>query len=241
MVEGVERLVMNKNEAYAEVQELIKECKEKKKKKLDLSGYPIRSIPSEIIELTGLKKLDLRCIRLKKIPDFIGKLSSLESLSVGGIFPFRCEKGKDILLPQKPGNLLNLRHLSLGDGIVKIPDWVWNLDNLEVLRIYTNNAETVPPTILNLKKLRVLEIKGDEITSLPCEIGELLSLFSLNLQCPRLKTLPESFANLKSLRGFRFTNCNLEVIPDFISEWKELKTFDISSDAFDDFDVVEAL
>jgi len=235
MTEGLLRLVMHKKEAYAEVQELIQECKEKKKKKLDLAGYPIGSIPREITELTALKKLDLRCIRLKKIPGFIGKLYSLESLSVGAIFPFRCEKGKDILLPQKPGNLLNLRHLSLGYGIVKIPEWVWNLDNLEVLRIYNDNAETVPAAISNLKKLRVLEIMGDEITSLPHEIGELSSLISLNLECPRLKTLPDSFAGLKLLRSFRLTDCNLEVIPDYISGWKELKTFKIDDKSCDDF------
>jgi Leucine-rich repeat (LRR) protein len=215
-------LLIKDDKIYAEAQRRIAECGTKRRKKLDLSCLYLTEIPPEIAGLNSLEELDLTCGSLKKIPGFIGNIVSLKKLLIGcpNSSPHKTE---ELILPAEFGNLRNLRYLSLGYNILEIPDWVWTLDNLEVLCVYNDLIETIPSAITNLKKLYKLLVYGDKISSLPGEIGGQLQLTGLVLKCPRLTALPESFANLKIMQGFRFDVCNLTSIPDYICGWAELE------------------
>ena len=193
---------MTEDEAYAEAQRLIWECREKKGTMLNLKDFNLRTIPPEIAEL-----------------------ETLEALYLG---PF--QKKYELTLPAEMGNLKKLDYLDLGFGIREIPDWIGNLESLEILNILNDDIETIPAAISNLKKLRELWLWCDKLASLPSEMGEMLYLDSLELWCPQLKTLPESFANLKTMKSFRFFFCNLSALPDFICGWTELTDLTISMD-----------
>ncbi|MDR2730157.1 MAG: hypothetical protein LBB81_04585 [Treponema sp.] len=214
-------LLMEDSEIYAEAQRLIRECAAKKRKRLDFTSLHLTEIPPEITELKSLEELDLTSVSLKKIPGFIGNIVSLKKLLIGSSFSSAHER-EELILPAELGNLHNLQYLSLGYDIFTIPDWVWTLNNLEVLCVLNDFIETIPSAISNLKKLHKLRVYGDKISSLPNEIGG-FQLTGLDLKCPRLTVLPESFAQLKTLQGFRFTSCNLPVVPNYISGWTELE------------------
>ena len=216
-------------EIYAEAKRRIKECREKRGKKLDFSGLGLKEIPPEIAELETLTELDITGVYLKNIPAFIGKIKSLRRLSVGqnhsSIHDYDYEE--TILAPEL-GKLHNLRSLSLNYGIPEIPAWVWGLENLEGLSIYNDRIETIPAAIAGLKKLKKLRIYGEKISRLPDEIGEHLRLEAIDLECPRLKVLPDSFAKLITMRHFRFARSELTAVPDLMCHWTQLKTLEIS-------------
>jgi Leucine-rich repeat (LRR) protein len=219
----------NEDEIYAEAQRLIKECREKGKKKLDLSHLSLKVIPQEIAELKTLTELDITGYSLAKIPDFIGNISSLKRLSIG----YRHSSPHDrenVIIPDTLGSLKNLQWLYLGYRIQEIPGWLWELDNLNGLTICNDTIETIPDSIGNLKKLHSLRIHGEKISELPDGIGNLRSLQSFEIECLGLKTLPPSFSNLKKLKKFYLLCCNFSSIPDYICGLTELLELNITMD-----------
>ena len=212
---------------YAEAKKRIKECGEKRAKKLDLSKLNLKEIPPEIAELQTLEELNITSISLKKVPSFLGNILSLKKLLLGSRYS-SAHKQEKVMLPAELGNLRNLQDLSLGYDIPEIPSWVWTLDNLETLSICNDSIESIPAEIADMKRLRELQIYSEKIARLPKEIGEKLSLTALDLQCPKLEALPDSFANLKAMRYFSFTLCNLTAIPGYICDWTNLEEFELS-------------
>ena len=209
---------------------LIKKCQNEKSKKLDLSEfYQLKEIPPEITELDHLEELDLRDIDQKIIPGFIGKITSLKTLHLGyrhsRIHP---DENKKIVLPKELGKLRNLKTLTLGFEISEIPQWVWNLSNLQNLSIKNDNITEIPPGLGKLRNLHRLEIEGEKIDTLPSETGELSSLKILKIECPKLKVLPDSFAKLVNLKKFDFSKCNLHNLPSYICNWEKLRKLIIS-------------
>ncbi|MCL2007215.1 MAG: hypothetical protein FWG77_03930 [Treponema sp.] len=212
-------------EEYENAKDRIKEYQEKGLEELDLSS--MEEIPKEILKLKSLKSLNLTNTK-KNIPSFIGKIISLEKLTLGdSSSSLVIDPSERIILPPELGNLQNLRELTFKYSIPVIPEWVWNLEKLEILNIQNNDIETIPTGIGKLKNLRKIEINGEEISSLPHEIGKQLHLTHLSLNCPKLKILPESLSNLKSLEEFEFINCNMTAIPDIVCNWTLLKSLRI--------------
>ena len=204
------------DEAYIEAQKRIKECLEARATKLDYSSSMHKTAPREHMEFMS---------GLKEIPPEIAELEFLTELDLSSTGLTE--------IPEFLVNLSSLKKLSLGDGILELPQWLGDFGNLEVLEIKNNSTiETVPRTLANLKKLRKLHIHGERIASFPEEIGEKLSLTSLDLKCPQLMALPESFANLMTLRNFRFDECKLALVPDFISNWPELTKLEINAENY---------
>jgi Leucine-rich repeat (LRR) protein len=218
--------LMDEDEIYAEAQRRILECREKGLKRLDFSCLHLTKIPPEIAELETLAELDICDIEMKKIPGFIGNIASLKKLSLGSAYSGRYEGG-NIALPSQLGKLRNLQNLFLGYGISGIPKWVFGLENLEALSIFSNTAETIPEEIAGMKKLRKLRVYGGNITSLPPEIGKQLELTVLDLECPKLGALPGSFANLKKMICIRLASDTLFFVPGFICGWTELEELEI--------------
>jgi len=215
-------LIMDEDKMYAEAQRRIKECRIKNGKTLDFSYLSLTKIPPEIAELGTLTELNLKDVDIKEIPDFIGKITSLKKLSVGSNYDGKYKKD-EIILPPQLANLCNLENLSLGYGTPVIPQWVYGMQNLKALSIYSEFEETIPAEIVNLKNLNKLRVHGQKFLNLPCEIGELLSLTVIDLNCPHLKKLPETFAALKNLKIFNSEGCEFDSIPDFICGWTKLE------------------
>lgn len=91
----------------------ITQAAKRKLTRLDLSGYGLTAIPSEIGQLTSLVDLDLRNNALTSLPPEIGRLKALESL--------RLENNQLTAVPPELLDLVHLKHLDLRGNPLPIP------------------------------------------------------------------------------------------------------------------------
>jgi Leucine-rich repeat (LRR) protein len=213
-------LLSDDDAIYAEALRRIGGCREKGKRKLDLSDLSLKAVPPEIAGLETLTELDITGTSLKEIPDYIGHLRSLRRLSVGS--PRANNENRGIVLPPALSNLTALQNIHLGHGVSAPPEWMWDMRNLRALSICNDRIETVSAGIGRLTNLQKLRVYGENISVLPDEIGR-LPLSVLDLQCPRLTTLPASFSSLKKMKTLAIRHCNFPAIPGFICGWTELE------------------
>ena len=158
------------NSGYEEAIELIEECRREKDIYLPLSGLNLKSLPSEIWQLTQLCVLELDGNALTEIPAEIGNLKSLLGLYLGR------------------------------NRLISLPNEIGRLNQLEVLYAYKNSLSSLPSSIEQLTKLNDLTLFSNCLTSLPPEIGQLKRLRELDIRWNRLSRLNESLRQLKQLK-----------------------------------------
>lgn len=123
----------------------------------------------------------------------------------------------------------------------KVPTWVFDLPNLEELRLQdikkvppqigslrglkrllVSGAREVPEEIGDLQSLQVLRFSDHKIKTLPPGVGALKSLVFLELQAdnPALAApLPDALEGLESLEVLSLECAKLEELPSFIKRW----------------------
>ena len=85
-------------------------------------------------------------------------------------------------LPKEIGKLSNLKKLYIHNvPLYKIPDWLFELKNLEILMIRGNYSTEIPYKITYLKNLKHLRFENTDITTLPNYLEQLTQLKSLSL------------------------------------------------------------
>ncbi|XP_005994937.1 leucine-rich repeat-containing protein 58 [Latimeria chalumnae] len=119
---------------------------------VNLSGNRFEEMPSQLLELHGLRSLSLGGNRLKTIPPEIENLTSLELLYLGG------------------------------NHITSIPPELANLPRLSYLVLCDNRIQGVPPQLAQLHSLRSLSLHNNLLTFLPREILHLVQLQELSLR-----------------------------------------------------------
>ena len=140
-----------------------------------------------------------------------------------------------ITLPEFIGELDHLEILELIEGrsFTKIPESIGNLQKLKKLNCTKcRSLETLPNTIGSLKNLEHLDLFGCfSLKQLPSAITKLYKLKSLNLRdCQSLTSLPLNLGDLKSLKILDLTNCRtLEEVPESISNLVNLKILHMKS------------
>ena len=136
------------------------------------------------------------------IPDEIADLTELESLSINNQY-YSTDAWP---LPEAIGSLEKLKFLqfqcyTLGGTL---PESLFNLKNLEVLRIRGAEGMTpapIPPAIGDLTNLKELDLSNMNLTGdIPSEIGNLTGLTELSMFGNDLTGgIPDSFGNLVNL------------------------------------------
>lgn len=88
-----------------------------------------------------------------------------------------------------------------GQGLEKIPSYIFKQKNIEELNI-SNNLLTgaIQSEIGQLTKLKILNAKDNMMTGVPAEVGQLQNLEILNLANNQLTGLPNELGNLKKLK-----------------------------------------
>ena len=124
-------------------------------------------------------------------------------------------------LPDEMRNLKNLESLIISYNQIKeLPDWIGELENLDML--VANNANlsgSIPEEIGYLKKLRTLHLYTNDLSgSIPEEICDLSELESLNLRYNNLLgIIPSNIGNLKKMLMLELDGNQLEgIIPESI-------------------------
>lgn len=108
------------------------------------------------------------------------------------------------------GNLKKTRKLLIREcPISKIPDDIYELENLEELTISDTNIMQISEKISKLKNLKVLKISNNK----------------------NLQYLPESIVELEDLEELRINGCDIRRLPTNIYKLPKLKTFIIAPSA----------
>eukprot|EP00026_Physarum_polycephalum_P001472 Phypoly_transcript_01474.p1 GENE.Phypoly_transcript_01474~~Phypoly_transcript_01474.p1 ORF type:complete len:947 (+),score=238.69 Phypoly_transcript_01474:130-2970(+) len=143
-----------------------------KSNKLSLSNCWLKTIPSEVWDLTHLTELDLSANYLKKISKSIGNLTSLKRLR------------------------LNHNQLSV------LPKEMWSLTKLTTLLLNNNNIKMIPKEIKNLIKLKTLDLSSNQLNEIPVKEGimQITSLVELRLRNNLITTLPSGMSEMTQLQ-----------------------------------------
>jgi Leucine-rich repeat (LRR) protein len=118
---------------------------------------------------------------------------------------------------QQGVNSSNILDLS-GQGLAKIPDYVFEQTNLEDLDVSDNQLTgAIQGEIRHLQNLKSLNLSKNKMTGVPAEIGQLQKLEILDLSENQLTGLPNELGNLKNLKtldlsGNNYSEYDLEII-----------------------------
>ena len=188
-------------------------------------------LPPEIGQLSELKELKMVStleapLGIKSIPSEIGNLSKLEILQLRG-------QNFNEPIPAEIGNLSALRELDLAFSRIpgEIPTAIANLSNLQVLMLQHNRLTgDIPATLGNLSQLRVLRLGQffrsgsvffftlNNITGpIPPELGQLTNLEILDLTAnPLSGTIPPQLGNLRKITKAIINAYSIERFGDII-------------------------
>ncbi|MFA6394131.1 MAG: leucine-rich repeat domain-containing protein [Patescibacteria group bacterium] len=127
---------------------------------IDLSGKGLTEFPKDILSRPGVKKLILSNNRIKSLPSEIGELTDIEELYLDG-------NELTGALPGEIRKMSELKILDAhNNGLTGIPAEIGQLKNLQVINFSGNKIDTMPDEIGNIKgNLEVLNISGNGYSS----------------------------------------------------------------------------
>lgn len=171
---------------------------------LDIERNPLEALPASFGKLTELTTLALGCTSMGELPESLRHLSGLTELRVEGSSGGEWTK--------RP---------------TRVPSWLGELENLEILSIRENPITSVPPSIGRLRKLRVLDIVRGKLAPLPIEIGQCTALEKLSLCECGLGQLPEELSKLANLKEIDVRANGLTRMPTDLGGFTELGRWSI--------------
>jgi len=110
-----------------------------------------------------------------------------------------------------------------GQGLSKIPDYVFGQKKLEELNVSNNQLTgAIQAEIRQLQNLKILNASNNQMTGVPAEVGQLTKLEILDLSNNQLTGLPYELANLKNLKtlnlsGNSYSELDLSIIKKGLS------------------------
>ncbi len=111
-----------------------------------------------------------------------------------------------------------LKHLTLSHvDFVEVPEVVFELSNLETLRISALTLARFDSKVTKLKKLKTLELSGKRLKTFPLEICKCASLETLELWGSGFRQLPAELTHLKKLAKLSFQGTPIAKLPDALA------------------------
>jgi Leucine-rich repeat (LRR) protein len=182
---------------------------------LNINGLHLKTVPSEIGQLSQLAELYLFNNQITSVPDEIGQLPTLEFLNLSD--------NQITSIPVALAQLSQLSQLYLDcNKITNIPDALAQLPTLEFLNLSDNQITSIPDAIGQLSTLEYLNLSDNQITSIPDAIGQLLTLACLRLSGNKITTIPDALAQLAQLKDLFLYNNQITSIPDALAQLSQL-------------------
>lgn len=137
-----------------------------------------------------------------------------------------CQSAKNKLPKSKKYLLSCSRVLLEGLNLSKLPSELFNLKNLESLRLFLPLQELYHD-IDKLVNLKELDITSSVLRELPNSFIRLKNLDFLFLSCENFEKLPESIENMKSLKTIWIWDSQIQELPKNIFDSKTLTDIQI--------------
>jgi Leucine-rich repeat (LRR) protein len=170
----------------------------------------------ENLNFRNLKWLSIANCNFKVIDESIGNLSNLEYLNLGETTNKFQLSNSITDLPQRFGNLRNLRSLIYSSNSLEdVPIPIFELLNLETLNLSKNSIRLLSNSFIYLKNLTELNIGYNKLDSFPGIIKELKFLKHLSVANNNISKIPENICELKGLKQFVCGSNPLKQIPKF--------------------------
>ena len=108
------------------------------------------------------------------------------------------------------------------DKLTKIPEEIFELTHLKVLRLNYNRISELPEPLGNLTNLTELDLSRNQLSELPELLGNLTNLTGLYLWDTQLSELPEFLGNLTNLTKLYLSGNQLSELPESFGELTNL-------------------
>lgn len=145
-------------------------------------------------------------------------------INFSGSFKLSIPRGELVRIPDCIGNLQNLNVLLLNNNkLISLPTSIVNLKNLNKLEVNYNKINSLPYNINELSELKELNVIGNKLTALPLSIGNLLKLDTLNISENQISSLPENIGNINSLQTFNLERNQLITLPNSFGNLQSLE------------------
>ncbi|MCP4352817.1 MAG: leucine-rich repeat protein [Desulfobacterales bacterium] len=118
---------------------------------------------------------------------------------------------------------------SKDEKLTQIPTEVFELEQLEVLNLRSNQLTAVPDSISRLQNLTSLVLSRNKLTAVPDSITRLQNLTSLVLSRNKLTAVPDSITRLQNLTSLVLGVNQLTAVPDSITRLQILTSLALSS------------
>ncbi|OYQ65458.1 hypothetical protein B9G53_07200 [Pseudanabaena sp. SR411] len=191
---------------------------------LDLSSNSLKTFPNSVTRLTNLQSLNLSGNRLKTFPNSVTRLTNLQSLDL--------RSNRLSAIPESIASLNNLQSLDLSDNILRaFPHSVTRLTNLQSLNLSANSLIAIPNSISSLTNLQSLILIYNRLSAIPDLIASLINLQFLSLKFNNLSTIPDSITSLINLQSLDLGCNSLSTIPDSIIRLTNLQSLDLGGNS----------
>lgn len=135
-----------------------------------------------------------------------------------------------------PDNVCECKKLEFvrleGAGINNIPKCIFNLNNLNGLKLFKCNLEKVPKQLFSAAKIEKVIFEDCSIPNIQkdiCRIGELKELKKLRItKTKEFTKIPEELFKLKNIQSLDFSRTAIKEIPPEISKLSNLICLDIT-------------
>lgn len=118
-------------------------------------------------------------------------------------------------------------------GLTEIPDFVYDMKHLKVLKLYGNKIDSISPRIKELENLEELYLGKNKLKFLPNEIGHLKKLKILSIPYNDLAFLTDSINGLHGLEQLWLDQNKLHTLPKSIGKLTELQVLKLTFNELD--------
>jgi internalin A len=139
--------------------------------------------------------------------------------------------GLDLTMIPKPVfQLANLEVLELvSNQLTAIPEALSRLTKLQKLYLGNNQISVIPRWVGQLANLREFHLSNNQIAAIPEALGQLASLRKLHLSDNQIAAIPEALGQLAGLRELRLNNNRIAAIPEALGQLASLQELHLSS------------
>jgi hypothetical protein len=159
------------------------------------------------------------------VGDKILTLSGKGLTSLDGIAKLRViDGGREVPLT----NLKNLQIFLNDNALRRLPDELFELQNVTFLYLNHNRFDAIQPEIAKMRGLQGMYFTGNRIARIPPEVFTMTWLRKLQVSRNHLTELPEALGNLTNLIHMNMSENAITVLPDSIAKLTKLRVCDLS-------------